>query len=54
VAVEQALGQGASPAEAAEHASEGLNPSGDIRATPEYKKHLAQVLTRRAIEQATT
>ncbi|HEX6547125.1 MAG TPA: xanthine dehydrogenase family protein subunit M [Candidatus Dormibacteraeota bacterium] len=52
LAVEQALGQGASPAEAAEHASDGLNPSGDIRATPEYKKHLARVLTRRAIEQA--
>jgi carbon-monoxide dehydrogenase medium subunit len=51
-AVEQALGQGASPAEAAEHASDGLNPSGDIRATPEYKKHLARVLTRRAIEQS--
>ena len=52
VAVEQALGQGASPTEAAEHASDGLNPSGDIRATPEYKKHLARVLTRRAIEQS--
>jgi carbon-monoxide dehydrogenase medium subunit len=51
-AVEQALAQGASPQEAAEHASDGLNPSGDIRATPEYKKHLARVLTRRAIEQA--
>jgi len=51
-AVGQALGQGASPAEAAEHASDGLNPSGDIRATPEYKKHLARVLTRRAIEQS--
>jgi carbon-monoxide dehydrogenase medium subunit len=52
VAVEQALGQGATPTEAAEHASDGLNPSGDIRATPDYKKHLARVLTRRAIEQA--
>jgi carbon-monoxide dehydrogenase medium subunit len=52
LAVEQALGQGASLAEAAEHASDGLNPSGDIRATPEYKKHLARVLTRRAVEQA--
>ncbi len=52
LAVEQALGQGASVAEAAEHASDGLNPSADIRATPEYKKHLARVLTRRAIEQA--
>lgn len=52
VAVEQALGQGASPAEAAERAADGLNPSGDIRASGDYKKHLARVLTRRAIEQA--
>ncbi len=51
-AVEQALAQGASPEQAAEQASEGLNPSGDIRATPEYKKHLARVLTKRAIQQA--
>jgi carbon-monoxide dehydrogenase medium subunit len=50
--VEQALASGASPEEASKHAADGLNPSGDIRATPEYKKHLAQVLTRRAIEQA--
>jgi carbon-monoxide dehydrogenase medium subunit len=49
-AVEQALSEGASPEQAAEHAAEGLNPSGDIRATPDYKKHLARVLTRRAIE----
>lgn len=52
VAVERALAQGASVAEAAELAAEGLDPSGDLRATPEYKKHLARVLTRRAIEQA--
>ena len=51
-AVEEALAQGASAQEAAEHASDGLEPTGDIRATPEYKKHLARVLTRRAIEQA--
>src|SRR5205823_6294479 len=50
--VEQALASGASPEEASKKAADGLNPSGDIRATPEYKKHLAQVLTRRAIEQA--
>jgi carbon-monoxide dehydrogenase medium subunit len=50
--VEQALAQGASPEEASKKAAEGLTPSGDIRATPEYKKHLAQVLTKRAIEQA--
>jgi carbon-monoxide dehydrogenase medium subunit len=35
------------------NASDGLNPSGDLRASPEYKKHLARVLTKRAIEQAT-
>ena len=50
--VEEALAQGASPQEAAEHASDGLEPAGDIRATPDYKRHLARVLTRRAIEQA--
>lgn len=52
-AVEQALAQGASPEEASEHASDGLNPSGDLRASPEYKKHLARVLTKRAVQQAT-
>jgi carbon-monoxide dehydrogenase medium subunit len=51
-AVEQALASGASPADAAEHASDGLNPSGDLRASADYKKHLSRVLTRRAIEQA--
>ena len=51
-AVEQALQQGASFGEAAEHASDGLEPSGDLRASPEYKLHLTRVLTRRALEQA--
>ena len=51
-AVEEALHNGAKPEEAAQHASDGLNPSGDLRASPEYKKHLARVLTKRAIEQA--
>ena len=51
-AVEQALASGASVEQAAEHASDGLNPSGDLRASADYKKHLARVLTRRAIEQA--
>ena len=51
-AMEQALASGASPTEAAERAADGLNPSADIRATPEYKKHLAKVLSRRAVEQA--
>ena len=51
-AVEQALASGASPEEAAQHASDGLSPSADLRASPEYKLHLARVLTKRAIEQA--
>jgi aerobic carbon-monoxide dehydrogenase medium subunit len=51
-AVEDALQKGAKAEEAAQHASDGLNPSGDLRASPEYKKHLARVLTKRAIEQA--
>jgi aerobic carbon-monoxide dehydrogenase medium subunit len=54
-AVEQALrGQGldAIPS-AAEAAAEGTDPPGDLNATPDYKRHLARVLTRRALELAT-
>jgi carbon-monoxide dehydrogenase medium subunit len=51
-AVEEALKKGAKAEEAAEHASDGLDPAGDLRASPEYKKHLARVLTKRAIQQA--
>ena len=39
-------------ASAAEHAADGTDPPGDLNATPDYKRHLAQVLTRRALEQA--
>jgi aerobic carbon-monoxide dehydrogenase medium subunit len=55
-AAEQALrGQGLdtdSIARAAEQAGEGTNPPGDLNATPDYKRHLARVLTRRAVEEA--
>lgn len=55
-AVEDALrGQEANAASvrvAAERASEGLNPSAELRADPDYKRHLARVLTRRALERA--
>jgi aerobic carbon-monoxide dehydrogenase medium subunit len=55
-AVENALrGQGLdaqSIASAAEQAAEGTDPPGDLNATPDYKRHLARVLTRRALEQA--
>jgi aerobic carbon-monoxide dehydrogenase medium subunit len=39
-------------AAAAAHAGDGTEPPGDLNATPEYKRHLAQVLTRRALETA--
>jgi len=55
-AVEQALnGQSASAdaiAAAAENAGEGTDPPGDLNATPDYKKHLARVMVRRAVAQA--
>jgi carbon-monoxide dehydrogenase medium subunit len=55
-AAEAALrGEALSPqsiADAADQAAEGTEPPGDLNATPEYKRHLARVLTRRALEQA--
>jgi aerobic carbon-monoxide dehydrogenase medium subunit len=55
-AVEEALrGQSASAesiARAAEQAAEGTNPPADLNASAEYKRHLAQVMTRRALETA--
>jgi aerobic carbon-monoxide dehydrogenase medium subunit len=55
-AAEQALrGQaldGDAIARAAEQAAEGTDPPGDLNATPDYKRHLARVLTRRALEEA--
>jgi aerobic carbon-monoxide dehydrogenase medium subunit len=55
-AAEEALRGGALDADAlaaaAEQAAEGTDPPGDLNATPEYKKHLARVLCRRALEEA--
>jgi aerobic carbon-monoxide dehydrogenase medium subunit len=39
-------------AAAAGQAAEGTDPPGDLNATPDYKRHLARVLTRRALEEA--
>jgi carbon-monoxide dehydrogenase medium subunit len=39
-------------ASAADQAAEGTDPPGDLNATPDYKRHLARVLTRRALETA--
>jgi aerobic carbon-monoxide dehydrogenase medium subunit len=38
--------------EAAARAAEGTNPPTDLNAQPDYRRHLAQVLTRRALEHA--
>jgi aerobic carbon-monoxide dehydrogenase medium subunit len=51
-AVEEALAGGATAAAAAEHAVEGTNPPNDALASAEYRRHLAMVLTRRALEEA--
>jgi carbon-monoxide dehydrogenase medium subunit len=55
-AVEEALrGQPLSAekvAEAAAQAAEGTDPPADLNASAEYKRHLARVLCRRALEQA--
>lgn len=48
--VERALAGGASPAEAAEHAAEGTSPGDEPGATADYRRHLARVLVRRALE----
>jgi carbon-monoxide dehydrogenase medium subunit len=37
---------------AAEHVADGTDPPGDLNATPDYKRHLARVLTRRALDEA--
>jgi carbon-monoxide dehydrogenase medium subunit len=37
---------------AAERAAEGTEPPGDLNATPDYKRHLARVMTRRALLEA--
>ena len=51
-AVEAALASGASAADAAEQAAEGTDAPTDLNATPDYRNHLARVLTRRALEAA--
>jgi carbon-monoxide dehydrogenase medium subunit len=55
-AVEQALkGQHMTRetiAAAAEHAAEGTDPPADLNASADYKRHLARVMCRRALEEA--
>jgi carbon-monoxide dehydrogenase medium subunit len=50
--VEDALRSGSAAAVAAARAAEGTEPPEDLNASPEYRRHLAEVLTRRALETA--
>ena len=50
--VEAALASGASAADAAAHASEGIEPSAGLDGSTEYKRHLATVMVRRPLEAA--
>ena len=49
-AVETALREGASVEAASAVADEGTDPPADLNASPEYRRHLARVLVRRALE----
>ena len=51
-ATEAAVGGGASAADAAAHAAEGLEPPADLNASVEFRTHLAEVLVRRALEES--
>jgi carbon-monoxide dehydrogenase medium subunit len=51
-ATEAALASGASAADAAAVAAEGTDPPGDVNASPAFRRHLATVLVRRALEQS--
>lgn len=51
-ATEDALASGATIGEAAEFAATGTDPTADLNASVEYRRHLARVLTRRALEAA--
>jgi carbon-monoxide dehydrogenase medium subunit len=49
---EQAIAGGASIADAAESITDGADPPSDVSASAEFRKHLAKVLGRRALEEA--
>jgi carbon-monoxide dehydrogenase medium subunit len=51
-ATEEALARGASIAEAAALADQGTSPGADMHADADYRRHLARLLTRRALETA--
>jgi carbon-monoxide dehydrogenase medium subunit len=52
--VAAAIASGASVADAAEQAAADADPQADLNASVEYRQHLARVLTRRALEAASS
>ena len=52
-ATEAAMADGASIEDAAAVADEGTDPAADLNASVEFRRHLARVLTRRALDEAT-
>ncbi|MEI7548038.1 MAG: xanthine dehydrogenase family protein subunit M, partial [Actinomycetota bacterium] len=50
--VSAALAGGASAGDASRHAAAGTQPPRDLSASPEYRTHLATVLTQRALVQS--
>jgi carbon-monoxide dehydrogenase medium subunit len=50
--VEEALAGGASASDAAARADEGTSPGADVTASSDYRRHLARVLTERAVTSA--
>jgi carbon-monoxide dehydrogenase medium subunit len=51
-ATERALASGASTIEAAQLAAENTSPSSDLRASAEYRQHLARVLVLDALTES--
>lgn len=51
-AVEEAVRSGASATDASMVSDQGTDPPSDINASSDYRRHLAQVLVRRALEEA--
>jgi carbon-monoxide dehydrogenase medium subunit len=50
--VEEALAGRRSVVDAAQQADAGLDPPADLNASSEYRRHLAKVLVRRALEES--
>ncbi|CAG4924437.1 MULTISPECIES: xanthine dehydrogenase family protein subunit M [Acidithrix] len=54
LATEAAMNSGASISDAAALAAEGIDPPADLNASADYRRHLASVLVKRALEEASS